>query len=68
VRRAGNSIVQLLHLAESDGTELTSRRLQETLTTLGRECGLILMRPSRGSVQWMEPKPPGGTTWQSFAT
>jgi len=68
VRRSGNSLVQRLHLAESDGTELTSRRLRETLTTLSRECGLMLMRPPRGAVKWMEPTPAGGTTWQAFAT
>jgi len=68
VRRSGSSVVQLLHLAEADGTELTSRRLRETLATLSRECGLMLMRPPLGAVEWMEPKPAGGTTWQSFAT
>lgn len=68
VRRSGNTIVQLLHLAEADGTEFTSRRLRETLATLRRECGLILARPRRRAAEWLDPQGAGGTTWQSYAT
>jgi len=71
VRRVGDTVVQLLHLAEADGREFTSRRLRETLTALSRDCGVMLMRPSRRAVQWLEPKLPTlkrGPSWQSYAT
>lgn len=69
VRRSGDSIVQLLHLAEADGSDFTSRRLRETMATLRRDCGVLLMHPPRGRVQsWLEPQLSGGETWQQFAT
>jgi len=78
VRRSGDKIVQLLHLAEADGSDFTSRRLRETMATLRRDCGVLLMHPRRGAVQsWLEPQSaasrgsggrPGGAAWQQFAT
>jgi len=69
VRRSGDTIVQVLHLAEADGSDFTSRRLRETMATLRRDCGVLLMHPRRDAVQsWLEPQSVGGAAWQQFGT